>query len=315
MKPIIFIDGAEGTTGLVIAKRLAERDDITVLPVDEARRKDPAWRKEQIAASDLTFLCLPDAAAIEAVELAEGTNAKIIDASTAHRTDPRFVYGFPELSAEQEEKIRNARLTANPGCHATGFISTVYPLIAGGLLKENAVPPCFSLTGYTGGGKKMIAAYESEGRPAGLSAPGIYGLTQSHKHLAEMKYVCGLPASPLFSPIVADFPQGMATTIQLTKEDLAEDIGPDDLLACYRKHYEGSSLISVKDDIGTTLYANEYAGLDSLKIAVAGNPERMTVTALFDNLGKGACGAAIENMNLMLGLPQYEGLIIGGNIG
>ena len=309
-KPVIFIDGAEGTTGLVIAERLASRQDITVLPVDQERRKDPVWRKEQFAASDLAFLCLPDAAAVEAVALAEGCGTKIIDASTAHRTDPAFVYGFPELEAGYKEKIAASELTANPGCHATGYISLVYPLIKAGLLKGGFVPPCFSLTGYTGGGKKMIASYEAPDRKEALSAPGIYGVTQSHKHLKEMTAVCGLPHAPLFLPVVADFPRGMATTIQFSAEDLSEGAGLQAVKDCYEAHYAGSRIISVAEEVPATLYANAAAGKDTLTILVCGNEERMSVTAMFDNLGKGACGAAIQNMNLMLGLPEYEGLIL-----
>ena len=314
MKPKIFIDGQEGTTGLVIADRLAARDDIEVLAIDPEKRKDAAARKALINAADLVFLCLPDAAAKEAVTLVENPSVRLIDASTAHRTDPGFTYGFPELGFD----VANARFTANPGCHASGFIASVFPLVKTGIVPAGADLCCFSLTGYTGGGKKMIASYESAERADALAAPGIYGITQAHKHLPEMQKVCGLLKAPLFSPIVADFPRGMATSVMLPADALCIDDGkygsgslPEKLRAFYGAFYKGSKVISVcEESAGGTIYANTMAGKDGMRILVEGNDERITVTALFDNLGKGACGAALQNMNLMLGFPETEGLIL-----
>ncbi len=314
MKPKIFIDGQEGTTGLVIADRIAERDDLTLLMIDPEKRKDPAERAKLINESDLTFLCLPDAAAKEAVSLVTDPGVRIIDASTAHRTDSAFVYGFPELIPG----VASSRFTANPGCHASGFISTVFPLVKGGVLPADAALTCFSLTGYTGGGKKMIASYEAEERNALLDAPGIYGVGQSHKHLPEMQKVCALKTAPVFCPVVADFPRGMATSVMLTKDMLQPDLLPSaagglagKLRAFYQAFYADAKVITVEPESrGATIYAGEMAGKDSMKILVEGNDERLTVTALFDNLGKGACGAALQNMNLMLGFPETEGLIL-----
>ena len=220
MKPKVYIDGKEGTTGLQIYDRLEKREDLTLLLIDEDKRKDPAERKKLMDASDIVFLCLPDAAAIEAVALVENPNTAIIDASTAHRTAPGWVYGFPELKAGQREAIAKAKRVANPGCHATGFISVAYPLVAAGLLPPDADLSCFSLTGYSGGGKKMIAQYEAADRPAELASPCPYGLGQTHKHLPEMQAICGLVKPPVFVPVVDDYYKGMATTIMLHTSQL-----------------------------------------------------------------------------------------------
>ena len=314
MKPKIYIDGKDGTTGLQIYDRLAARSDIELLLIDEDKRKDPAERKRLMAQADIVFLCLPDAAAVEAVALAEGTNARIIDASTAHRTAPGWVYGFPELKKGQREAIAGAKYVANPGCHATGFISVVYPLVALGLLPADADLACFSLTGYSGGGKKMIAQYEAAERPAVLSSPGIYGLGQNHKHLPEMQTVCGLTKPPVFSPIVDDYYKGMATTVPLHMRSAdgasphcmrsgrpTRTTMPESRWSAWRRTGAG--------DLGGKLYGGAKAGDNDLTLVVAGNDEAFTVTALFDNLGKGASGAAVQNMNIMLGLPETTGLL------
>ena len=300
-KPIIYIDGKEGTTGLQIYDRLAARADIELLLIDEDKRKDPAERKKFLNEADLVFLCLPDAAAVEAVSLIENGNTRVIDCSTAHRTHPDWAYGFPELSAKRREAIRTARRVANPGCHATGFISIVYPLVQMGLIPRDAALSCFSLTGYSGGGKKMIAQYEGE-RESELDSPRIYGLSQGHKHLPEMQKVCGLTVPPVFSPIVASYYKGMATTVPLflDRETLARAL---------TEYYRGPGVVRVCDEWeGTMLAANTLAGSDNLRLIVQGNRERSTVTALFDNLGKGASGAAVQNMNLMLGFEETAGL-------
>ena len=303
MKPIIYIDGQEGTTGLQIYERLGNRQDIELLRIDLDKRRDTAERKRLINAADLVFLCLPDAAAVEAVALIENPAVRVIDASTAHRTAPDWAYGFSELSRAHRARIETSGRVANPGCHATGFISAVYPLVQAGLIQRDQFLTCFSLTGYSGGGKKMIAQYEGGDKETGLYAPRIYGLSQSHKHLPEMQAVCGLETAPVFCPIVDDYYKGMATTIALPADAQAVH---DALTA----HYAGAKLVRVAP-LGwseSMIAANHMAGRDSLTLIVNGNGQRATVTALFDNLGKGASGAAVQNMNLMLGFPETEGL-------
>ena len=309
MKPKAYIDGKEGTTGLQIYGRLAARDDIELLLIDEEKRKDVAERQRLMNAADLVFLCLPDAAAVEAVGLVENPDTKIIDASTAHRTAPGWAYGFPELSPAHREAVRNSKRVANPGCHATGFISLAYPLVAAGVLPKDAPLSCFSLTGYSGGGKKMIARYEAPDRDLLLSSPGVYGLPQAHKHLPEMRVVCGLDFPPVFSPVVDDYYKGMATTIPLRMSQLRGVSTLREVRELYASHYAKTpGVVSVADGVPALIYGAASAGKDTLSVIVAGNDEQFTVTALFDNLGKGASGAAVQNMNLMLGLPELAGL-------
>ena len=313
MKPKVYIDGKDGTTGLQIYDRLAAREDIDLLLIDEDKRKDPAERKKLMAAADIVFLCLPDGAAVEAVALAEGTGARIIDASTAHRTAPGWVYGFPELKPGQREAIAKAKYVANPGCHATGFISIVAPLVQAGLLPADADLCCFSLTGYSGGGKKMIAQYEGTDRAEVLNSPGIYGLGQNHKHLPEMQTICGLKKPPVFSPIVDDYYKGMATTVPLHMDQLTGVTALHQVWRALADHYAGERLVHVArsgtGDLGGKLYGGVKAGDNDLTLVVEGNDAQFTITALFDNLGKGASGAAVQNMNLMLGLEETTGLL------
>ncbi len=309
MRPQIFIDGREGTTGLQIERRLSQREDLRLLTIDPEKRKDPAERKKLLNAADLVFLCLPDDAAREAVSWIEDPETRVIDASTAHRVAPGWAYGFPELSPLHRRRIAESRRVANPGCHATGFIAAVYPLVAQGLLPADAALHCFSLTGYSGGGKKMIAQYEAADREAALASPGIYGLDQGHKHLPEMQVRCGLETAPVFCPVVDDYRQGMATTVLLHGSQLRGGAGPEDVEAALAAAYAGEPLIRVTGSQGRgKLYGAAYAGTDGLELVVAGNGERITVTALFDNLGKGASGAAVQNMNRMLGLDETTGL-------
>ena len=309
MKPKVYIDGKEGTTGLQIYSRLTARDDIELLLIAEEKRKDAQERQKLMNAADLVFLCLPDAAAVEAVALAQNPDTKIIDASTAHRTAPGWAYGFPELSDAHRDAILHSQRVANPGCHATGFISVVYPLIAAGVLPKDTALSCFSLTGYSGGGKKMIAQYETPDRDALLSSPGVYGLPQSHKHLPEMRVIPGLDVSPVFCPVVDDYYKGMATTVPLHMSQLRGVSTLQQIRDIYKSHYAtGRGVVSVSEDVPGLLYGAAYAGSDALSIIVCGNAERVTVTALFDNLGKGASGAAVQNMNLMLGFPETAGL-------
>ena len=313
MKARIFIDGSEGTTGLRIFERIGARDDVELLTIDPALRKDADERRRLINASDVTFLCLPDAAAREAVSLVENEHTRIIDASTAHRTAEGWAYGFPELSPAMREAIVTGKRVANPGCHATGFISIVRPLVDAGVLSADTALTCFSLTGYSGGGKKMIAQYEAQERDAALDAPRLYGLTHQHKHLREMQAVCGLSSAPLFTPIVADYYAGMLVSVPLAADQLAEGTTLSRLHECYRDAYAGQKMIrilppSVQSDVGGFLAANGCAGWDGLEIAVVGNDERMMVCARFDNLGKGASGAAVQSMNIMLGCDEAKGL-------
>ena len=304
----IFIDGSAGTTGLRIYERLSAREDLELITLSEENRKDPAARKEAIHAADAVFLCLPDAAAIEAVELAEGSDTVIIDTSTAHRTSEGWAYGFPELKGFRDV-IRNSKRIANPGCHASGFIALIKPLEDEGLLSPDAELSCFSLTGYSGGGKKMIAEYEAPDRDPLLKGPRQYGLTQQHKHLKEMKHVCGLNTAPLFSPIVADFYAGMEVTVPLFAKNLKGNI--ENLKETYKAYYQGPLVhFDENADEGGFLSAAAFAGRDDMQITVSGNEERILVTARFDNLGKGASGAAIQNLNLVLGLPESTGLVI-----
>lgn len=315
MKTKIFIDGSEGTTGLRIYERFEGRDDIELLPVSSELRKDVAERKRLINESDITFLCLPDAAARESVSLVENENVRIIDTSTAHRTEAGWAYGFPELSASHREAIIKGKRIAVPGCHATGFMSVVYPLIAGGLLPNDYPVAAFSLTGYSGGGKKMIAEYEAEGRNKDIDAPREYALTQQHKHLKEMKAITGLKREPLFSPIVADYYSGMVVSVPVYTEFLTNCKNPKEMIEFFANYYKGQKFVQViengnEDLYGGMLAGNTLSGWDGLKIYITGNEERMVLSAQFDNLGKGASGAAIQCLNIMLGCQEDKGLVL-----
>ena len=314
MKPRIYIDGQSGTTGLQIHERLAHRDDLEVLRIAEELRHDNEERRKMIAAADIVFLCLPDAGAREAVALAEGTSARIIDASTAHRVASGWTYGFPELSKEQRAAIADSRRVANPGCHATGFLSIAAPLVRMGLVPADYPFTCYSLTGYSGGGKGMIAEYEDAARDAALSSPALYGLGLSHKHLPEMQVIAGLTTAPAFLPVVDDYYKGMATTILLHGGLIAEKTGsavtPDLIRARLQEYYADARFVRVHDaeELPPRIYANTLAGTNRLEIYVYGNNAQIGITSLFDNLGKGASGAAVQNMNIMLGLPEETGL-------
>ena len=304
----VFIDGSSGTTGLRIADRLSRRDDISLIRLPEEQRKDSSARRDAMNRADIAFLCLPDDAAREAVSFLENPSTVIIDTSTAHRTADGWTYGFPELRG-QRDRLRTSRLIANPGCHASGFIALIAPLTAFGALKPDALLTCFSLTGYSGGGKKMIAGYEEDGRDSLLDAPRQYALGQSHKHLPEMKKICGLDHAPVFSPIVAPFYAGMEVTVPLHASQLA--IPFRSLPEVYAEYYAGEGAVRCVSaaDEGGFLSAGAYAGRDDMEIAVCGNEERILLVSRFDNLGKGASGAAIQNMNIRLGLPEDTGLI------
>ena len=304
----VFIDGSAGTTGLRIRERLSARRDLSLITLPEELRKDESARRDALNSADISFLCLPDKAAEEAAALVDSPRAVIIDTSTAHRVAPGWVYGFPELRG-QREKIISSRRIANPGCHASGFIALVAPLISSGVLNPDARLQCFSLTGYSGGGKKMIAEYESADRSPLLDGPRQYGLSQSHKHLPEMKTICGLTHPPIFCPIVAPYYAGMEVTVPLTDADTP--LSPAELLEVYRAYYT-SGLVHPADDEteGGFLSASAFAGRDDMEIRVQGCAERKLLIARFDNLGKGASGAAIQNMNLILGVSESEGLAV-----
>ena len=303
----IFIDGSAGTTGLRIYERLESRKDIELIRLSEENRKDITARKAALNQADIAFLCLPDAAAIEAVSLAENGNTVIIDTSTAHRTNPDWTYGFPELSAKREQKIASSKRIAVPGCHASGFISLVFPLVESGILTADALLTCFSVTGYSGGGKKMIAEYESENRDPLLSAPRQYGIAQAHKHLPEMTAVCGLENQPMFSPVVADFYSGMTVTVPLFKAQINGTA--EDIKKIYKEKYN-SSVVRYKEDFDESGFvsANRLSGKDSMEISVSGNEDRILLVSRYDNLGKGASGAAVECMNIVMGVDKTTGL-------
>lgn len=305
----VFIDGSAGTTGLRIFDRLHTRKDILLLTLPEEQRKQEASRKELLNEADVVFLCLPDAAAEEAAGWVENPDTVILDTSTAHRTAPGWCYGFPELSALQEAKIRQSRRIAVPGCHASGFLALVYPLVAAGLIKSDVLLSCYSLTGYSGGGKKMIAQYETPERSTLLCAPRQYALAQTHKHLREMKALTGLEHEPVFCPVVADFYSGMQVTVPLFSDWLTPGADMQDVKNAYRTLYTGDVVTYVEraEDDGF-LSAAAQAGKDSMKITVAGNEQRMLLLAVYDNLGKGASGAALECMNLVTGSPKTLGL-------
>ena len=305
----IFIDGSEGTTGLRIRERLSCRDDITLLRLPEEKRKDIDARRTMLNESDISILCLPDAAAVEAVSLIENDSVRVIDASTAHRTVSGWLYGFPELSEEIADALPTASRVAVPGCHASGFIALITPLIRAGLLPSDALLSCHSLTGYSGGGKKMIADYESDARSPLLDAPRQYGLTQTHKHLREMKAIPHLSKEPLFCPIVADFYAGMLVTVPLHREQLSGGIG--DVRAVYAAQYRSDivSYVPAPDEAGF-LSAGALTGKDRMEISVFGNEERILLVARYDNLGKGASGAAVECLNIMTGADPTTGLVL-----
>ena len=305
----VFIDGSAGTTGLRIYERLDKRKDIELIRLSEEKRKDLNARKKALNLADIAFLCLPDEAAKQAVSLIDNDKTVIIDTSTAHRTAQGWAYGFPELAGIREI-IKHSKRIANPGCHASGFISLIKPLTERGLLPKDAVLSAFSLTGYSGGGKKMIADYENEENKKALLAPRSYGISQTHKHLPEMSKICGLDKLPLFTPIVSSYYSGMEVVITLAKEQI--NGGFEDIKNIYRSYYTGKTVkYRENTDEGGFLSASAFSGRDDMQISVFGNEDRIMLVSRFDNLGKGASGAAIQNMNIVLGIPETTGLNIG----
>ena len=311
----VFIDGREGTTGLKIYERLGARKDIEILAIPDEHRKEPAARQEYINKSDITFLCLPDEAAKESVGLCQNAGTVIIDASTAHRTCPGWAYGFPELSQVHRNKIKDGKRIAVPGCHASGFISLAYPLVSENILPADYPLVCYSLTGYSGGGKKMIAEYESSDRSGLLDSPRQYGISQNHKHLKEMQHICGLSRAPIFSPIVADYPQGMEVSLPLYRDMLTGVDSVRRLYEFFREYYRDQKMIEVLPYAGegvldrSFIASNMYSGDNRMYILIAGNDERILLCSLFDNLGKGASGAAVQCMNISLGMDEAYSLV------
>jgi len=310
----IFIDGQAGTTGLRIHERLADRKDLTMITLTEETRKDPEARRAAILESDVTFLCLPDDAAREAVALAGDADVRIIDASTAHRTNPDWAYGFPELSPEHREKIRHSKRVAVPGCYASGFASLVYPMVHSGLLPKDYPVQCFAMSGYSGGGKKMIAEIESPDRAPELYSPRFYGLANNHKHLPEMQMQTGLAHQPLFTPIVGNFAQGMVVAVPLLPRMLPKAVTPADVQAFYSEFYAGEVFVKVMPLDAAPVLDNGFLpaaacnDTNRAEIFVFGHGDQILLASRFDNLGKGASGAAIQCMNIMLGVDETTGL-------
>ena len=303
----IFIDGSAGTTGLRIYDRLSTRDDISLISLPENLRKDENARKEAINSADIVFLCLPDDAARQAVTFLSNSNTAIIDTSTVHRVNADWVYGFAELTGKRDA-ILNSKRIANPGCHASGFIALVTPLIEAGVINHDIALNCFSVTGYSGGGKKMIAEYESESVSPFYKAPRQYALTQQHKHLKEMQIISGIDTAPAFCPVVADFYSGMEVTVTLFKKDVKANMC--NIKEIYKNYYTGKLVHFDKDaDESGFLSAAALSGRDDMQIYVSGNDERILLVARYDNLGKGASGAAIQNMNILMGSEETKGLI------
>ena len=311
----VFIDGKEGTTGLKIFERFADRSDINIMQIDEDKRKDPAEKAKIINASDYTFLCLPDAAAVESVQLCTNSKTRIIDASTAHRTNPEWAYGFPELDASFREKIAGSNRVAVPGCYASGFVSLGYPLVKSGIMPADFPVVIHAVSGYSGAGKKAIAQYEADGWNPELDSPRLYALTQTHKHLPEMKKIAGLEYEPVFNPYVCDYFQGMTVTVGLHARLLAKKVTASDVWEMIAAHYDGCRIVKVAGFMGEGVLAapfipaNTLAGTNMMQIFVYGNDDRIMLTSRFDNLGKGASGAAVQCLNIMLGIDEATGLV------
>lgn len=311
----VYIDGQEGTTGLKILERFEGREDIELLKISEADRKNPLERQKLINASDYTFLCLPDAASIEAVSLATNPDVRIIDASTAHRTNPAWAYGFPELSPEHREKIKNSKRVAVPGCYASGFISIVYPLVKAGIIAPYHPVTSYAVSGYSGAGKKGITQYEDPDRAEEFKAPRMYALGQNHKHLREMQAISGLSYPPMFNPMVCDYFNGMIVSVPLVKRTLAKKTSVEDIHDILARHYMNEYFVEVQrldcDDVLSNgfLPANTLAGSNKMQIFVFGNDEQILLCSRLDNLGKGASGAAVQCLNVMMGIDEKTGLV------
>ncbi len=313
MKHRVFVDGQEGTTGLRIHEYLARRDDIELLRIDADKRKDSAMRAELLNAADVAFLCLPDAAAREAVALVRNPKTCIVDASTAHRTDPAWVFGLPELAPGQREKIRASKRIANPGCHALAFIVLLRPLVDAGLVGPDAAISATSISGFSGGGKKLIEQYEGEYDPK-LASPRPYSLKFAHKHLPEMAAHTGLSSAPLFMPVVANYYKGLAVSVPLHLSQLGAGVTGAVLHNAFEQRYRGEPFIRLQPMVSDTHPAPEYFDVQGcndtnrIDIFVFSSPSQVLLMARLDNLGKGASGAAVQAMNVHLGVDETLGL-------
>lgn len=311
----IYIDGQEGTTGLKILERFEGRNDIELLRISEEKRKDSQERARLINMSDYTFLCLPDAAAREAVSFVDNDHVRIIDASTAHRTNPGWAYGFPELSAQHREKIRVSDRVAVPGCYASGFASIVYPLVSNGIIPDDFPVFAYATSGYSGAGKKAIAVYEGEDKPFEFNSPRQYALSQQHKHLPEMKAVSGLKYTPMFNPIICDYFSGMVVSVPIQTRLLEKNVTAEAVHEMYMKHYEGANMVEVmplmseEEQKTFFLASNTLSGQNKLQVFVFGNDEQILLCSRLDNLGKGASGAAVQCLNIMMGIDETTGLV------
>ena len=310
----VFIDGKEGTTGLKIYERFEGRNDIEILQISEEKRKDAAERQKFINESDFTFLCLPDAAAIEAANLCTNPHTRILDASTAHRTAAGWAYGFPELSADFRKAIENSNRVAVPGCYASGFNAIGYPLVKSGIMPADYPVVIHAVSGYSGAGKKAIAQYEDSARNSELDSPRLYALTQTHKHLPEMQKISGLSFAPIFNPYICDYFSGMSVTVPLFTRLLSKKVTARDVYDVLAAHYEGCRFVKVAGFMGEGtlaepfIAANTLSGTNNMQIFVYGNDERVIVTSRFDNLGKGASGAAVQCLNIMMGIDEGTSL-------
>ncbi len=309
----VYIDGQAGTTGLKIVDRLQNREDITLLKIAEEDRRNPEKRAEMMAEADFTFLCLPDDAAREAVTLA-GDRTRILDASTAHRTNPDWAYGFPELSPAFREKIAGSARTAVPGCYASGFLSLMYPMVQNGLLPADFPVFAYATSGYSGAGKNAIAQYESEDKPFEFGSPRQYALAQQHKHLPEMQKFAGLTHPPMFNPIICDYHSGMVVSIPVQTRMLDKKITLAQVNGMFREHYADAKLVQVnpmmeEEQKSFFLASNTLSGQNKLEIFTFGNDEQILLCARLDNLGKGASGAAVQCLNIMMGIDETTGLL------
>ena len=311
----VYIDGQEGTTGLKILERFEGRNDIELLRISEDKRKDSAERARLINMSDYTFLCLPDDAAREAVSFVDNDKVRIIDASTAHRTNPDWAYGFPELSVQHREKIRTSNRVAVPGCYASGFASIVYPLVNNGVISDDFPVFAYATSGYSGAGKKAIAVYEGNEKPEEFNSPRQYALSQQHKHLPEMKAVSGLKFTPMFNPIICDYFSGMVVSVPIQTRMLNSSVTAESIHDMYAKHYDGAKMVEVMPLMSADeqksffLASNTLSGQNKIQVFVFGNDEQILLCSRLDNLGKGASGAAVQCLNIMMGIDETTGLV------
>ncbi len=311
----IYIDGQEGTTGLKILERFKDRNDIQLIRISEDKRKDSAERARLINSADFVFLCLPDDASREAVSFVDNDHVRIIDASTAHRTNPDWAYGFPELSPEHREKIRKSNRVAVPGCYASGFASIVYPLVKNNIISDDYPVFAYATSGYSGAGKKAIAVYESAEKPFEFNSPRQYALSQEHKHLPEMQVISGLKYKPMFNPIICDYFSGMVVSVPIQTRTLANAVTSEQVHEMYKNHYADAKLVEVMPFMSCEeqkkffLASNTLSGLNKIQIFVFGDDEQILLCARLDNLGKGASGAAVQCLNIMMGIDETTGLV------